>query len=335
MHHLASLAPWLIDLWTLFLGLIITPILIHAVCRIAVWAICRLRAKSISKSLRRLCILPSLLAAILFAYAYTIGLQRMEIKRITLYVDHLPETFDGYRIVQFSDIHLGNYHAWRKHLPQRDIDSINALHPDLICFTGDLQNAHPRHLSPYPTLLSSLKAKDGVYSIMGNHDYAWYQPDTPEREDRAIGQTMNFERRLGWHLLLNSHAVIHRGQDSIFIAGTENYVRPARIDIRKTLHDIPQTSFTLLLTHNPTAWDSIIATSHRKQYAIPQLTLAGHTHAGQISILGLRPTLRTSHDYGLDSIAGRYIYTSSGLGGVVPIRLGAWAEIVEITLKRR
>lgn len=98
----------------------------------------------------------------------------MKVKQLTVYVPDLPKKFDGYRIVHFSDIHLGSYYGWRRGLPQRDVDSINAQHADLICFTGDLQNVQPSELKPYIKLMLRLKAKDGVLSVLGNHDYTWY-----------------------------------------------------------------------------------------------------------------------------------------------------------------
>lgn len=98
------------------------------------------------------------------------GVRQFQVKHLTVYVPDLPEAFEGYRIVHFSDIHVGSYYGWRRHMPQRDVDSINAQHPDLICFTGDLQNVRPEELVPFKKTLSGLKAKDGVVSVLGNHD---------------------------------------------------------------------------------------------------------------------------------------------------------------------
>ena len=116
----------------------------------------------------------AIVAFFCFIYGFTKGVRQFEVKHLTVYVPDLPKEFDGYRIVHFSDIHLGSFYGWRHDLPQRDIDSINAQHADLICFTGDIQNVKPSELTPYHDLLSSLKAKDGVVSVLGNHDYTDY-----------------------------------------------------------------------------------------------------------------------------------------------------------------
>ena len=276
----------------------------------------------------------------------------MQVKRITVYVPNLPKSFEGYRIVQFSDIHLGSYYGWRGHLPQRDIDSINAEKPDLICFTGDLQNVTPDELPKYQALLSSLKARDGVMSVLGNHDYTYYMDVDDEQEIAALEKRMqDFQRSCGWHLLMNEHVAVHRGADSIYVAGTENYDKPKRTNVRKALYGIRPGSFVLMLQHIPKQWretwpstinkekdeDGDVIGPDRKDSLVvaPQLTLSGHTHAGQISVLGLRPSMFTPYDYGLFEEEGCQLYTTSGLGGTVPIRIGATAEIVVITLKRK
>ena len=114
------------------------------------------------------------------------GVRQFQVKHLTVYVPDLPEAFEGYRIVHFSDIHVGSYYGWRRHMPQRDVDSINAQHPDLICFTGDLQNVRPEELIPFKKTLSGLKAKDGVVSVLGNHDYTYYMNVDDEAEIRRI-----------------------------------------------------------------------------------------------------------------------------------------------------
>ena len=91
-----------------------------------------------------------------FIYGFTMGVRQFQVKHLTVYVPDLPEAFEGYRIVHFSDIHVGSYYGWRRHMPQRDVDSINAQHPDLICFTGDLQNVRPEELVPFKKTLSGL-----------------------------------------------------------------------------------------------------------------------------------------------------------------------------------
>ena len=284
----------------------------------------------------------AIVAFFTFIYGFTWGFRKLEVKHVTVYLKNLPVSFDGYRIVQFSDIHLGSYYGWRKDIPQRDIDSIQAQEADMICFTGDLQNAYPSELPPYRRLLSSLKARDGVYSILGNHDYSYYTHATPEEIPRIEKEVQDFERSLGWKLLNNEHVVVRRGRDSIYVAGTENYDKPKRTSVVKALYGIRPGNFVLMLQHIPTQWKKMTPSTINEEYGsrdsvlvAPQLTLSGHTHAGQIEVLGLRPTMFAAYDYGLYEREGCQLYTSAGLGGVIPIRVGATAEIVVITLKKK
>lgn len=278
-----------------------------------------------------------------FIYGFTMGVREFQVKHLTVYVPDLPEAFEGYRIVHFSDIHVGSYYGWRRHMPQRDVDSINAQHPDLICFTGDLQNVRPEELVPFKETLSRLKAKDGVVSVLGNHDYTYYMNVDDEAEIRRIEEKVQqTEREMGWHLLMNEHCVLHRGKDSIYVAGTENFKKPSRAEVAQALYGIQKGQFVLMLQHIPEMWKDMTPSRINEKYGskdsvlvAPQLTLSGHTHAGQVSVLGLRPTMFSAFDYGLYEREGCQLYTTAGLGGTIPIRIGVTPEIVVITLKRK
>lgn len=278
-----------------------------------------------------------------FIYGFTMGVRQFQVKHLTVYVPDLPEAFEGYRIVHFSDIHVGSYYGWRSHMPQRDVDSINAQHPDLICFTGDLQNVRPEELVPFKKTLSGLKAKDGVVSVLGNHDYTYYMNVDDEAEIRRIEEKVQqTEREMGWHLLMNEHFVLHRGKDSIYVAGTENFKKPSRAEVAQALYGIQKGQFVLMLQHIPEMWKDMTPSRINEKYGskdsvlvAPQLTLSGHTHAGQVSVLGLRPSMFSAFDYGLYEREGCQLYTTAGLGGTIPIRIGATPEIVVITLKRK
>lgn len=187
-----------------------------------------------------------------------------------------------------------------------------------------------------------MKAKDGVYSVLGNHDYSYYVKATAEEKGAIERQVQDFERSLGWRLLNNEHEIVHRGRDSIYVAGTENYDKPKHTDVAKALDGIKPGSFVLMLQHIPTQWKKMTPSTINEEcgskdssLVAPQLTLSGHTHAGQVEILGVRPTIFAAYDYGLYEQEGCQLYTTAGLGGVVPIRIGATAEIVVITLKRK
>lgn len=261
-----------------------------------------------------------------------VGNDRLAVRRVTIEFADLPPSFDGYRIVQFSDIHLG---SMRTELLERAVAETNSLHPDMIVFTGDIQNMRPQELPPYATILKGLKAADGIYSVLGNHDYTEYVPKLDARQKRTNERlTRQFETSLGWHLLLNSHCTIRRAADSIVIAGEENDGMPPfpqKADLQRTLQGIGSGAFVVMLQHDPSAWRrSILPHSHT------QLTLSGHTHGGQMSLFGLRPTALTGReDDGLYRDGNRALFVSTGLGGFVPFRFHMDPEVVEITLKAK
>ena len=262
-------------------------------------------------------------------YGSTVGISKVRVRHVEIAFADLPPAFDGYRIVQFTDAHVGSLNP---DLLLQTVQKINALKPDAIAFTGDLQNMQPGELGRFARLLGALKAKDGVFSVLGNHDYAMYQ-DLPEPEKRANEALLcQKERNLGWRLLLNCRAVVRRGADSLVVAGTENDGRPpfpSRADYAKALGGVGDKGFVVMLQHDPSAWRRNILPRTRAQ-----LTLSGHTHGGQVSLFGLRPTeLSGTEDCGLYREGQRVLYVSTGVGGFVPFRFGIPPEVVEITLR--
>ena len=260
-----------------------------------------------------------------------IGPERLRVRRVEIGFDSLPAAFDGYRIVQFSDIHLG---SMSQEFAERAVAQMNALRPDLVVFTGDIQNMRPQELPPHAAIFARLKAKDGVFSVLGNHDYTQYMRrlNAVERADYER-QTRGFERSVGWTLLLNDNRVLHRGADSLVVAGTENDGKPpfpSKADYRRALGSVGPGAFVVMLQHDPSAWRR-----HILMETSAQLTLSGHTHGGQLSLFGLRPTrLMGSPDDGLYRDGKRCLFVSTGLGGVLPFRFNMDPEVVEITLKR-
>lgn len=258
------------------------------------------------------------------------GTDRLNVRQVTIESDDLPEAFDGYRIAQFTDAHLG---SMKDELMLRAVTAIDDMRPDLIVFTGDIQNMRPEELPRFAQTLKRLKAKDGVMSVLGNHDYSHYVNVSPEEALRNERMTRDFETSVGWQLLLNDNRIVRRGSDSIVIAGGENDGRPpfpAKADLKKTMRGINAKSFVVMLQHDPSAW---------RRHILPetnaQLTLSGHTHGGQISLFGLRPTeLVGKEDDGLYVEGKRKLFVSTGLGGFIPFRFYMNPEVVEITLKR-
>ena len=259
------------------------------------------------------------------------GADRLRVNRVTIGSADLPAAFDGYRIALFSDAHLG---SMRSELLRRAVDAMNAQSPDITVFVGDLQNMRPQELPRHSAALARLRAKDGVFSVLGNHDYTQYVPKLPEAQKRRNERlTRDFETSVGWQLLLNDNRVIRRGHDSIVVAGEENDGKPpfpAKADLRRTLRGVSKGAFVVLLQHDPSAWRRSILPGSRVQ-----LTLSGHTHGGQMSLFGMRPTeLTGGDDAGLYVEGNRMLYVTTGLGGFVPFRFHMDPEVVLVTLRK-
>lgn len=261
---------------------------------------------------------------------------QIEVTRLEYSNSQVPEAFDGYRIVVFSDIHLGSCNGWRKDIVKTVADSINALQPDLVTFVGDLQNISPLEIGPHISTLRAIHARDGVVSVMGNHDYAMYlDSDDPQEEASNIALTKALQRQMGWQLLLNSNITITRGDTShIVIAGMENDGEgrhPQLGDIEATLSGTTPSDFIIMLEHDPTSWQRKILTN-----STAQLTLSGHTHGGQVTLFGWSPAkLKYKQMAGLFTEGQRALYVTRGIGGLIPFRFGTKPEIAVITLHHK
>ena len=305
------------------MGLVVVPLLFALLCR---WLAPR-------KRWRLWALVGTLLIWGAVLYGYYVGFEELRIRNIEYASSDLPASFDGYRIVQFSDAHVGTYGTDRQWLLQRAVDSINALKPDVIVFTGDLENLHPDELRPQLSVLRQLHAKDGVFSVLGNHDYPTYLDYDDTTKSLLVSFTKQYERQMGWRLLLNEHQTIRRDSDSIVIAGMENWGTlkrmPRKGDVKKTMEGVDKSAFVLMLQHDPTAWrQNILPECHA------QLTLSGHTHGGQVSLFGWSPASLTYEEWGgLYQEGSRALYVSTGLGSLIPFRLNLPGEIVVITLK--
>ena len=268
-------------------------------------------------------------AAIL--YGSMIERNTFKVKEIELSYTNLPEGFRGYRIVHISDIHARSFSKREKSL-QRAVDKINALEPDMIAFTGDLITMTPDELDNISAALSSLEAKDGVFSVLGNHDYCMYSDMSQTEKQKCLEELIRKEGEMGWDLILNEHRIIRKGQDSIAVIGVENTSPskhfPSRGDLNKASEGT-EGMFRILLTHDPMHWEAGIT---GKDYP---LTLSGHTHAMQVSIFGWSPSsLIFKQHKGLYTEGNQNIYVNKGLGETIfPARIGARPEITLITLK--
>lgn len=268
-------------------------------------------------------------------YGSTIGFNEIVVKHIDYASADLPAAFDGYRIVQFSDAHVGTYSSDRDYLLDAAVDSINAQHADMIVFTGDLQNMRPVEVERHARTLSALHAPDGVFSVLGNHDYADYLYADAATKAANCRRMVDLQRQMGWTLLRNEHRVVRRGGDSIIVAGMENdgisKRSPERGDIGKTLSGTSPRDFVLMLQHDPSCWRRKILPQCNAQ-----LTLSGHTHGMQFELFGWSPiAFKYSEWGGLYREGARAIFVSTGLGGFLPFRFGVPGEVVVITLHRK
>ena len=262
------------------------------------------------------------------------GFNKFEVNHTDYVSAELPEAFDGYRIVIFSDAHVGSYQKRNTYVLDEAIDSINAQKPDMIVFTGDLLNIQPADLYPHIKTLSKLKAKDGVFSILGNHDYAEYLGCDEAIKAANCKETISLEKQLGWTLLLNESKTIERGKEHIILAGMENDGDgkhfPQKGDINKTLENVKDSDFVLMLEHDPSSWRRKILPDGRAQ-----LTLSGHTHAMQFNIFGWCPMSVLGKEFwGWYEEGDQKLFVTAGLGGLIPFRFGATGEIVVLTLNR-
>lgn len=279
-------------------------------------------------------LVPSIAVILMFFYGFCFGWRILNVRRATCTSAKVPGKFDGYRILQLSDMHLGTFGAHSKFV-KHVVDSINDEKPDLIVFTGDLVNVSASEVIPYQTILRKLHAPDGVFSILGNHDYCEYGQDHQaahvQRNLRILEQ---MEARMGWTLLNNAHHIIYRGDEEIDLIGVENIGKPpfpSRGDLALAMKGLREDTFKILLSHDPTHWRSEVT-----QKTNIQLTLSGHTHAAQLKIGRWSPARWAYNEWGGAYVEnGKMLHVSPGVGGTVPFRFGAWPEINLITLKRK
>lgn len=267
-----------------------------------------------------------------FAFGFIEGWKRLELKHITFTSPDLPPYFDGYRLVQITDFHLGSFPPGNDFV-QKVVDATNNEEPDMILFTGDLVNNQASEVEPYLDTLGQLHASDGIYSIWGNHDYCEYGNNHSigalKRNRRML---YGYQESLGWHQLMNEHHVVSHGMASIAVIGVENPGQPPftnRSNLKKAMKGLKPDMFKILLSHDPHHWRREVVGKKI------QLTLAGHTHAGQLKIGKWTPARMAFREWGgAYRIGEQMLYVSSGIGGSFPFRLGAWPELTVITLKR-
>ena len=263
----------------------------------------------------------------------------INVNEVDVEILNLPESFEGYRVAQISDLHLGTYQKDTLFISTL-VDSINNLDVDVVVFTGDIVNRTTNELAPFITTLSRIEARDGVYSILGNHDYGDYSDWASDEDKKANNDLMrDYQREMGWNLLLNETRSLKRGNDSIAVIGVENVGDPPFKNygsLKDAYPDLNDSTVKILLSHNPAHWEREISNHNERNIA---LTLSGHTHAMQISLLGISPaSFRYKYWSGLyaDDSNRQKLYVNVGVGTVaMPMRIGANPEITILKLKRQ
>lgn len=282
------------------------------------------------------------LAAIPFAsllYGMYQGRYNYKVLKYVLYFDDLPWSFDKYRITQISNIHSGSFDNPEK--IEYGVDLINEQESDMITFTGDLVNNKASEMDAWKDMFGSLKAKDGVYSVLGNHDYGDYVNWKSSKEKKEnLERLKKVHAQMGWTLLLNEHRVLEKNGQRLAVVGVENWgiggFKQAG-DLDKAAAGLAADDFKVLLSHDPSYWQEKIK-NDPKNY---QLTLSGHTHGMQfgIEIPGWFKWSPVQYRYenwaGVYEELGRYLNVNRGFGFLAyPGRVGIWPEITVIELRK-
>ena len=282
------------------------------------------------------------LAAIPFAsllYGMYKGKYQFRVLNYVLHFEDLPEAFDGYRITQISDIHSGSFDN-RKEVTY-GVDLVNKQESDLILFTGDMVNNQASEMERWKDLFSTLKAKDGVFSVLGNHDYGDYiNWKTPEAKEQNLQSLIKLQRDMGYDVLLNESRFIERNGQRIAIIGVENWGKGGfkkAGDLQKASQHIDPNDFKILMSHDPSHFSEVVVNDPLHYH----LTLSGHTHGMQFGIeipgwIKWSPVKwRYKYWAGIYEELGQYINVNRGFGYLgYPGRVGIWPEVSVITLKK-
>ena len=261
-----------------------------------------------------------------------------KIHRTTISFSDLPEAFDGFTITQLSDIHAGSFTSTKG--VQKGVSLVNEQKSDIIIFTGDLVNNKADEMEPWIDTFAQLNARYGMFSILGNHDYGDYVTwESKEAKAQNLERLKEIHQEMGFRLLLNESVSIQKEEDSIGIIGVENWGKGnfhRYGDLDKAITGVLNEPFKVLMSHDPSHWDVVVADYN----PLVHLTLSGHTHGMQFGFefMGIKwsPSKYIYQRWaGLYESYGRYLYVNRGFGFLgLKGRLGVWAEISVITLKR-
>ncbi|WP_127136511.1 metallophosphoesterase [Flagellimonas oceanensis] len=268
------------------------------------------------------------------------GKYNYQVLKYELEFDDLPDAFHNYQITQISDVHSGSFDDYQK--VEYGVNLVNEQQSDVIFFTGDIVNNRSDELEPWKEVFSRLDAKDGVFSILGNHDYGDYAVwDTEEEKEQNLEDLKTMQKEMGFDLLLNSNRFLEKDGEKIALVGVENWGRGGfkkAGDLQKAKEGVSQDDFKILLSHDPSHWEDVVI---HDDYHF-HLTLSGHTHGMQFGVeipgwVKWSPVKwRYKYWAGIYKEMEQFINVNRGFGFIgYPGRFGIWPEISVITLKKK
>jgi len=275
---------------------------------------------------------------ILLADGIINGVYRFKLREVEVISDRLPASFDGFRIVQLSDVHLGSFKNEAD--VKAGLSLIASAHPDLLLITGDLINVNYKEAHPYLPLFKQLQAPYGKYAILGNHDIGDY---TRLNKIDALGYNSKglttFYHDAGWNLMRNEHIFLHKGLDSIALLGVDNWSmskfrKLGRLDLANK--GVDAQTFSILMSHDPSHWRAEVTENTRID-----LMLAGHTHGMQMGIndYGIKwspISWKYPEWLGLYSEGQQFLYVNAGFGFLgFSGRIGIWPEVTVLVLRKK
>lgn len=324
--------------------------LIDDIIRLFRWLIASLKPKteevletgskiSRLKFLTNVAVTFTVIPAIGFLYGIIRGAYKYRVHKVKVPSPKIPEAFNGFKIVQISDIHTGSF--LDNSALNRAFDIIMQQNPDLIVFTGDLVNNEAKETIGFEEVYKKLNAPHGVYSVLGNHDYGDYvQWDSVEAKQKNLNDLKRVHANAGWKLLMNEHVAIEKNGQQIALLGIENWGGslhfPKYGKMSEAYKDTEKFPFKILMSHDPSHWEKQV----QPEYPDVDLTLSGHTHGMQlgIEIPGFRfsPSQWVYKQWaGLYKQGSQFLYVNRGLGFLgYPGRLGIWPEITVIELEK-
>ncbi len=267
------------------------------------------------------------------------GKYNFRVLRYTLEFDDLPEAFDGYKLTQISDIHSGSFD--NKNKIEYAVDLINEQASDVILFTGDMVNNKASEMLPWVDTFSKLRAKDGKFSILGNHDYGdYFHWESAQEKHNNLEELKQIQRQIGFDLLLNESRFLEKNGERLALIGVENWGKGFKKagDLKKATLNTHKNDFKILMSHDPTHWEQKVINDDNLYH----LTLSGHTHGMQFGIeipgwIKWSPVKwRYKYWAGIYEEMGQYLNVNRGLGFLAfPGRVGIWPEITVIELKKK